>query len=65
MLILSIIHIPAVVINVLGASSDNRYESTLAMLTLGSLGNAKDTNFVTIAGCENDAYQFDACKISE
>ena len=65
MLILSVIHIPAVIINILAASSGTEYESTLAMTTLGNLGNAGDVDFITITGCDKDAYQFDACTISE
>ena len=62
---LSVIHMPAVVINILGGSSNMQYESTLAMTTLGNLGNAKDSNYVSITGCQGDAYQFDTCTLSE
>lgn len=65
MFILTIIHIPAVIINMLGASSGMEYESRLAMTTLGNLGNAGDVDFIKISGCNKDAYHFDNCILSE
>lgn len=65
MLILSLIHTPALIINILSASSGMEYKSTLAMTTLGNLGNAKDVNTIALTGCNEDIYHFDTCRISE
>ncbi len=65
MCILSIVHVPALVINILADSSGSEYESPLAKTTLGNLGNAKEVEFISIFGCEVDAYQFDACRWSK
>ena len=65
MLILSIVHVPAIIINILADSSGMEYESALAKTTLGNLGSAKEVNYITITGCEVDAYQFDACRWSK
>ncbi len=65
MLILSIIHVPAIIINILADSSGTQYESPLAKTTLGNLGNAKDVEYIQISGCNEDAYHFNACRWSE
>ena len=65
MFIISAIHIPAIIINILSSSSGMAYESTLAMTTLGNLGNAKDVEYITIFGCNESGYHFDTCTLSK
>lgn len=50
-------------INILSSSSGMVYESTLAMTTLGNLGNAKDVEYITISGCNDSGYHFDTCTL--
>ena len=57
MFILSIIHVPAIIINIFGASM--QYESLLALTTLGNIGSAKEVEYVSIPACDGDKYQFE------
>lgn len=64
MFILSLIHIPAIIINMFGASV--QYESNIvARTTLGNLGSAIDVHTVLIPACDKERYHFENCTISE
>jgi len=62
--ILSVINIPAIVINSFGVS--NAYGSfTLAVTTLGNLGDDNSTTTVKIPGCDEDTFQQTSCEIEK
>ena len=64
MLIMSIIHLPAIIINMFGASM--QYESNIAAITtLGNIGSASDVELITIPGCNEEEFHFDNCTISK
>jgi hypothetical protein len=62
MFILSILHLPAVIINIFGRSMHYASNNALARTTLGNLGGAQNVTVITIPGCNSKNYNFDgAC----
>ena len=63
MFILAIIHVPALVLNVSGTTTQNE-KGMLAMTTLGNL-DTSDVALVRIPGCDGSKYQFEGCIMSK
>ena len=66
MFILSILHLPAVFINIFGRSMHYASNNALARTTLGNLGGAQNVTVVTIPGCSGKNYNFaGACELQK
>jgi hypothetical protein len=64
MVILSIIHLPMVIINSFGESA-KLGTASVAITTVGNLGAAQNVSTVFIPGCSRIDYQQDLCNISK
>lgn len=58
MFILSIVHLPAVIINIFGISMHYASNNALARTTLGNLGGAQNVTVIAIPGCNSKNYNF-------
>lgn len=63
MFILTIIHIPALVLNTFGTAMVDK-GGILALSTLGNLGSS-EISYVKIPGCDSSRYQFEICTLSK
>lgn len=63
MFILTILHIPALVLNTFGTAMVDD-GGILALSTLGNLGSS-EIKYVQIPGCDSSRYQFEICRLSK
>ena len=70
LLLLSIIHLPVLILNTFGVEGRKSFSSAIkdqtlvAMTTFGNLGSTNVTA-VTIPGCDNNEFQFEYCEIDK
>ncbi len=68
MLVLSVLHLPVLILNTLGARPDSlrvaiKDQTLAAMTTFGNLGSAMNVTVVAIPGCDEAEFQFEHCNI--
>lgn len=65
MAILSIIHLPILIMNAYGTNGIMDMSISATLTTFGNLGSAKLVDSVTIPGCDNNEFQLELCEIGK
>lgn len=65
MFVLSILHLPILFVNTLGANDKMGLVLSAAVTTFGNLGSASDVGSVDIPGCDEMEFQFSHCTIGK